>query len=199
MAFHFTSVAPEQQVFADIQNLNAFNDGQFSQFVDIVLSFFISHSASDMMEKIAEFAGQHGVNVNALKGIVRGVLIFCRGALQEHLSPQFLKEDLLALGLNDDKGEVFSQLWKTNFVAMSRSAIGQTLVVNQVVDMQWRFGVATASDELQKVGSTFLQLKLVLDKGNNQRENVHMELTLPQFYQLLHDMEQAKAHLDYFL
>lgn len=82
---------------------------------------------------------------------------------------------------------------------MTRGAIGNTLVVNQVVDMSWRFGVTTASDELQKVGSTFLQLKLVLDKGNDQKENVHMELTLPQFYQFLNDMEQAKANLDYFI
>ena len=39
--------------------------------------------------------------------------------------------------------------------------------------------------------------ELVLDKGNNVREDVFMELTLPQFYQFLAQMESAKQHLDF--
>jgi hypothetical protein len=75
-----------------------------------------------------------------------------------------------------------------------------------------------------RVGSTFLQLKLVLNKGVST-ENVSMgtqlpcssrtacsmmilippfrfhvatELSLPQFYQFLHEMEKAKTSLDFF-
>ncbi len=50
--------------------------------------------------------------------------------------------------------------------------------------MEWRFGVTASSSDLDQVGSTFLQLKLVLDKGG-LRENVFVELTLPQFYQVV--------------
>lgn len=76
--------------------------------------------------------------------------------------------------------------------------------------MEWKFGVTAASDEVGQVGSTFLHLKLVVDKGfaNNAQqspnaslsssseaagagtdegrakarvlEDVYMELTLPQ-------------------
>eukprot|EP01112_Ceratiomyxa_fruticulosa_P009445 TRINITY_DN2459_c0_g2_i6.p1 TRINITY_DN2459_c0_g2~~TRINITY_DN2459_c0_g2_i6.p1 ORF type:complete len:201 (+),score=46.18 TRINITY_DN2459_c0_g2_i6:164-766(+) len=197
-SFHFTSSAPDEQLFSSIQNLNNFNNAQLTEFVNILLDVFINHSASDLMDKVGVFAAAHSINLNALKSIVRGVLVFCKGALRSNVSPPHVKDDLVNLGLTEEKADIFSQLWKSSFIAMSRSAIGQTLTVNQVVDMEWRFGVATASDELKKVGSTFLQLKLVLDKGNNQKENVHMELTLPQFYQFLHDMETAKANLDYF-
>ncbi len=38
----------------------------------------------------------------------------------------------------------------------------QSLLVNRVVDMDWRFGVTAASSELAQAGSTFLQLKLVV-------------------------------------
>ncbi|CAB1336308.1 unnamed protein product [Coregonus sp. 'balchen'] len=41
------------------------------------------------------------------------------------------------------------------------------------------------------------QLKLVIRKGNST-ENVYMELTLPQFYNFLHEMERAKASMDCF-
>jgi hypothetical protein len=30
--------------------------------------------------------------------------------------------------------------YKTNLVALSKSALGQTLMVNQLVDMEWKFG-----------------------------------------------------------
>jgi len=38
--------------------------------------------------------------------------------------------------------------------------------------MEWKFGVTAASDEVGQVGSTFLHLKLVVDKGfaNNAQQ-----------------------------
>lgn len=53
---------------------------------------------------------------------------------------------------------------------ISRSAVGQTLSVNQLVDMEWRFGVTASSNEAQRVGSSFLQLKLLINKGNANEE-----------------------------
>jgi hypothetical protein len=39
--------------------------------------------------------------------------------------------------------------------------------------MEWKFGVTAASDEVGQVGSTFLHLKLVVDKGfaNNAQQS----------------------------
>uniref|UniRef100_A0A665VP41 COMM domain-containing protein n=1 Tax=Echeneis naucrates TaxID=173247 RepID=A0A665VP41_ECHNA len=57
--------------------------------------------------------------------------------------------------------------------------------------------VTVGTSEIQKVGNIFLQLKLVVRRGNST-ENVYMELTLPQFYNFLHEMERAKASMDCF-
>jgi hypothetical protein len=43
-------------------------------------------------------------------------------------------------GLSETKGEYFAEQWKANLVGLSRSALGQTLMVNQLVDMEWKFG-----------------------------------------------------------
>uniref|UniRef100_A0A673HK76 COMM domain-containing protein 7-like n=1 Tax=Sinocyclocheilus rhinocerous TaxID=307959 RepID=A0A673HK76_9TELE len=87
--------------------------------------------------------------------------------------------------------------WRIHYPVLSRLAVGQTLMVNQLVDMEWKFGVTVGTSELQKTGNIFLQLKLVIRKGN-MTENVYMELTLPQFYNFLHEMECAKASMDCF-
>uniref|UniRef100_A0A670Z577 COMM domain containing 7 n=1 Tax=Pseudonaja textilis TaxID=8673 RepID=A0A670Z577_PSETE len=88
-----------------------------------------------------------------------------------------------------------SSQWKENYPALSRLAVGQTLTVNQLIDMEWKFGVTAGSSELEKVGSIFLQLKLVIKKGS-RLEPVYLELTLPQFYSFLHEMERIKTSLE---
>ena len=72
--------------------------------------------------------------------------------------------------------------------------------------------VSAGSSEARKGGNTFLQLKLTVNNGE-QAEDVYMgalmhachhvltrmaELTLPQFYTLLHELERAKASLASF-
>jgi hypothetical protein len=48
-----------------------------------------------------------------------------------------------------------------------------------------------------QIGSTFLQLKMVVDKGAGRTEDVFMELSLPQFYDFLSQMEKARTYVDF--
>ncbi|EGG20379.1 COMM domain-containing protein 7 [Cavenderia fasciculata] len=128
----------------------------------------------------------------------RNIFYFFKGAVKYHLTPTHVKEDLVNFRLSEEQAENIASKYKLNFIGLSRTFVGNTLTINQVLDMQWRFGVTTASSESKKAGNTFLQLKLVLDQGNDKKEDVHMELSLPQFYQFLRQMEQAKSSLEYF-
>ena len=49
---------------------------------------------------------------------------------------------------------------------------------------------------LPQVGASYLQIKFVVDQGGKHR-TVSMELTLPQFYELLAQMEKAKTFVDF--
>ncbi|KAK7884522.1 hypothetical protein WMY93_027645 [Mugilogobius chulae] len=133
----------------------------------------------------------------ALKNLMKSVLLVPQGAMKKNLSAEQIREDLTTLGLNEEKAVQFSQQWGEHSAALSRLAVRQTLMVNQLVDMEWKFGVTVGTSEMHKVGNIFLQLKLVIRKGNST-ENVYMELTLPQFYNFLHELERAKASMDCF-
>ena len=98
-------------------------------------------------------------------------------------------------GLSDDKSTVVCEVWKEKFSLLSR-VVGEIFGTNQLVDMEWKFGVTAATSEKNVMGQSFLQLKLVLDKGNKQTESVNMELTLPQFYSFLHEMEKARSSFE---
>eukprot|EP01089_Gocevia_fonbrunei_P000885 TRINITY_DN10865_c0_g1_i1.p1 TRINITY_DN10865_c0_g1~~TRINITY_DN10865_c0_g1_i1.p1 ORF type:complete len:149 (+),score=12.61 TRINITY_DN10865_c0_g1_i1:227-673(+) len=143
------------------------------------------------------FSQEHKINVNRLKGTLRSTLLFLKGSLKYNLTPLYVYEDLIQLGLDEPKSQYIGRQWKANFLKLTRAVSGQTLMVNELVDMEWRFGVTSANTELFTVGSTFLQLKLVLNTGNETR-NVNMELTLPQFYEFISEMEKARASLETF-
>uniref|UniRef100_A0A674DE66 COMM domain containing 7 n=1 Tax=Salmo trutta TaxID=8032 RepID=A0A674DE66_SALTR len=91
----------------------------------------------------------------------------------------------------------------SHYPVLSRLAVGQTLMVNQLVDMEWKFGVTVGTSELQKVGNIFLQLKLVIRKGNST-ENVYMGESLTLIWSVFCcsffrvEMERAKASMDCF-
>lgn len=59
-----------------------------------------------------------------------------------------MREDLIHLGLSEEKAELVCSQWKTNLLALSRIAAGQSLTVNQLVDMEWRFGGKRISSPL---------------------------------------------------
>ncbi len=55
---------------------------------------------------------------------------------------------------------------------------------------------------MDRVGATFLQLKLVLEQRNNAArgtDTVNMELSLEQFYAFLGEMEKAYSALSAFV
>ena len=68
----------------------------------------------------------------------------------------------------------------------------------RLVGLDWKFGVTASSDELQAVGSSFVlvRLRVAPKDGSGEERVVSMELTLPQFYNFLHELEKAKATLD---
>ena len=73
---------------------------------------------------------------------------------------------------------------------------GALLKVNEIVALNWTFGVTAATSTLAQCGRTYLQLKLTLREtdGEGQRE-VLMEMDVKGLYNLLGEMERAKAVL----
>jgi len=196
-SLHYTRDTPSESFLVELRTLNKFSNEQFGGLSVILISFLSEPSKSTwIMDQLDRFAEQHGVNSASLKNVIKTFLIVLTGCIKMNLDPALIKEDLITLGLDEEKTTSLTDLWKDNRAAMTKGTLSQTLSVNQLVDMEWKFGVTAASSELNKVGSTFLQLKLVIDKGH-ATENVYMELTLPQFYSFLHEIEKAKSSLEF--
>ncbi|XP_062522679.1 COMM domain-containing protein 7-like [Corticium candelabrum] len=197
MALHFTAESVDDQMYTDFGNLSRLSYEPFAQLTAIVFGFLTEpHQSARLLSQLETFASELGVNPGALRNILQSLLTFFKAALKKNLSPTFVKEDLEQLGLAAEKATHIGSEWKSHLMALSRATLGQTLTVNRLVDMDWRFGVTAASSDVKKAGTTFLQVKFTLDRGT-ETEDVFMELTLQQFYQFLHEMEKAKTSLDF--
>ncbi|XP_006030589.1 COMM domain-containing protein 7 isoform X4 [Alligator sinensis] len=171
---------------------------QFSALTEVLFRFLTEPKEVErFLTQLSEFAATNKISLGPLKNIVKSLLLVPNGALKRNLSSEEVKADFIALGLSEEKASYFAEQWKLNSPTLTSLAVGQTLMINQLIDMEWKFGVTAGSSELEKVGSIFLQLKLVVKKGNHT-EPVYVELTLPQFYSFLHEMERVKTSLECF-
>ncbi|NXU57500.1 COMD7 protein, partial [Turnix velox] len=170
---------------------------QFSELTELLFRFLREpREVERFLSQLSDFAAANKISLGPLKSIVRSFLLVPSGALKRNLSSEQVKADFIALGRETSLSPTSLSLqWKLNAPKLTRLALTQTLIINQLVDMEWKFGVTAGSSELEKVGSIFLQLKLVVKKGS-QTENVYVELSLPQFYSFLHEMERVKSSLE---
>lgn len=150
-----------------------------------------------LLESLAPLAEKSETSALKLSNVIRSISMLLQGAIKRNIKIETLMEDCDSLGLDENRVKYIGGTFKKYFVAISRGVLSQTLSVNPLKDLDWRFGVTASSSEIKEVGRTFLQLKLTLDQGDGLRD-VFVELTLPQFYDLLHQLESAKQTLDFF-
>lgn len=189
---------PPENVVQDVQTLNKLNEEQFSQLLGIIFGFLSNtNQINQFNDALSELAETENLNISTLKTLTKTLIYIPTYALRKNFSKQQLESNLNSLGFTSEKQEIFVSKWVDNYDALTKMAMKKILTINQLVDLEWKFGVTAATSEADQVGNIFLQLKLTVKKGNTL-ENVFMELTLPQFYAFLHEMERAKASLDYF-
>ncbi|KAI4575726.1 hypothetical protein MJG53_011929 [Ovis ammon polii x Ovis aries] len=195
---HCTQDPVPEAVGGDMQQLNQLGAQQFSALTEVLFHFLTEPKEVErFLAQLSEFATTNQISLGPLRSIVKSLLLVPNGALKKGLTAEQVRADFMTLGLSEEKAVYFSEKWKQNAPTLARWAIGQTLMINQLVDMEWKFGVTSGSSELEKVGSIFLQLKLVVKKGN-QTENVYIDgVQTPEALFLVRDLGPrwlGKAH-----
>lgn len=76
------------------------------------------------------------------------------------------------VGVQDPKANIVAESWQENYVDLCQSAISQTLTVNELVDLEWKFGGieddSTCQEERQReVGTINL-----IESSSNRKNTV---------------------------
>mmetsp|Transcript_4653 Transcript_4653/g.6586 ORF Transcript_4653/g.6586 Transcript_4653/m.6586 type:complete len:198 (-) Transcript_4653:214-807(-) len=186
-------VASDGKMSVDLQHLDQLGESQIDYLVQMTFTTLTTGRLPE--EQVSEFASEHKIKPKLLKETLKGLLFFLSESLRKNMSGDAVKNELVKFGVDAGKSERIGTLWKTTFTKLAQLMKQKTLKVNELVDLQWKFGVTAATDSLQQVNTCFLQLKLTINKGN-ETEDVLMEMTLPQFYKFLQQMEQAQRQCE---
>ncbi|KAM6053332.1 COMM domain-containing protein 7 isoform 1-T1 [Theristicus caerulescens] len=159
---NFTRDPVPEAVSGDMHNLNQLSAQQFSALTEVLFRFLTEPKEVErFLTQLSDFATMNKISLGPLKNIVKSILLVPNGALKRNLSSEQVRADFIALGLSEEKASYFAEQWKVNSPTLTRLAVGQTLMINQLIDMEWKFGVTAGSSELEKVGSIFLQVNLL--------------------------------------
>lgn len=193
--FHFTSTAPSAQLISDIESINQIDAAGLTTLTRLLLSYLTSSPSRD--DLTTDFLSSNPSWKSRLKPLLTSMLHFFTLTMRSKAGPQqqHIETDLRKMGLNQEYATQLSTSFIQSISELSQVALEKTLHVNQLHDIQWKFGVSASSSELNQMGSCFLQLQMTVEKGENRKENVLMELSLPQFYSFLQQMQLANRQM----
>ena len=188
----------EQELGENIALLAKLTGAQQTVLLELVLAFLLDPSKGDFQTSLGAYAETNtSVDTKVLKVLVRGLLVFFQGAIQDGLNVPQLEARCNALGLSTEVVAVMVGQWQRSSPQMVTSLLARTVTSNRLVDMDWSFGVTASSNDCDQVGKTFLQIKLTIDHGNDKGNGVvFMELSLEQFYQFLSSMERCRSYVE---
>mmetsp|Transcript_13677 Transcript_13677/g.24700 ORF Transcript_13677/g.24700 Transcript_13677/m.24700 type:complete len:197 (-) Transcript_13677:448-1038(-) len=195
MTYSFAA-SPDSKIINDLRVLNEFSLDLVKSLVQLTVATLIDASLPE--RQILETAQKHQItNVKTIKDTTRALLFFLSQSLKKNLSGESVTADMIKIGVEEKKSEVVGKVWKGTFTRLAQTMKDKTLKVNSLVDLQWKFGVTASTDQLRQVNTCFLQLQLTINTGK-EKEDVLMEMTLPQFYKFLQQMEQAERQIASF-
>lgn len=185
----FTEAASEQVVQAFAALAAEASEEAVVAVARAVVAFL--QGKAGLEEGLSGVCEAHGTKPIAARRYAHGLIAVVRGVLKNNLSDAELRGDLEELGLSKERAAAVAQVVAESRPQLVAAAVEQMLSVNQLLDIDWRFGVTASSSEMDRVGSTFLQMKI----ARQDRPVANVELSLEQFYHFLGEMEKAEATL----
>ena len=107
-----------------------------------------------------------------------------------------MKKKCTELDLSRDVTQAIVDTWLSQSRAISLQLLQRIVTQNKLLDVDWNFGVTSASSECDHVGKTFLQLKLVIAQDQSTK-TIFLELSLDHFFSLLASLEKCKQFIDF--
>lgn len=128
--FHFISEQPDEQLYTDIQKINAFNQELLLELVTILLN--VAQGKQDLSTGLGQFCSENNINEARLRPTVKALFYLFRGSMRNNATPKHIGEDLLNFGVEKEQAVAVAQAWKNNFLDLSKSVIGKTLQVRLI-------------------------------------------------------------------
>ncbi|MED6248798.1 hypothetical protein ATANTOWER_005240 [Ataeniobius toweri] len=135
----------------------------------------------------------------AVQSIIRFLLLTFRSAGKNNLSADELVSKLEEGSSKWSKAslQVLHTLWSEHGASVHAQQDAQSLLsIGQLVDMQWKLGMAVSSDTCRSLNSPFVSLLLKIVEPSGQICQRAFEMTIPQFQNFHRQFKEMAAIME---
>ncbi|XP_041662205.1 COMM domain-containing protein 6 [Cheilinus undulatus] len=166
-----------------------------------ILTYLQGHTRGVDSAEISDRFQQAGVQLEheALQSIIRFLLLTFRSAGKSNLSGDDLVSRLEESSNKWPKAslQVLHKLWSEHGASVhAQQEVHATLSINQLVDMQWKLGMAVSSDTCRSLNSPYVSLLLKMVEPSGQITHRSFEMTIPQFQNFHKQFKEMAAVME---
>uniref|UniRef100_UPI0037E7B6E2 COMM domain-containing protein 6 n=1 Tax=Semicossyphus pulcher TaxID=241346 RepID=UPI0037E7B6E2 len=166
-----------------------------------ILTYLQGHSRGVDSAEISDIFQRAGVRVDheAVQNMIRFLLLTFRSAGKNSLSGDDLVSRLEE-GCNKwpkASLQVLHSLWSEHGASVhTQQEIQAVLSISQLVDMQWKLGMAVSSDTCRSLNSPYVSLLLKVVEPSGQISHRSFEMTIPQFQNFHKQFKEMAAVME---
>lgn len=136
----------------DLSSLQKLSVGQLEGLMSLIVGFLVDAKGGGFQEKLGEYAEAHELGSSSLKSMVRASLLFLQRGVRAGWAQSQVIEASSLMGLNDEVAEVIGRCWAERSSELTSALLSKIVSANQLMDVDWSFGVTAASDDSDQVG-----------------------------------------------
>ncbi|XP_034549484.1 COMM domain-containing protein 6 [Notolabrus celidotus] len=166
-----------------------------------ILAYLQGHTRGVDSAEISDRFQRAGVRLEheALQSMIRYLLLTFRSAGKSNLSG-----DDLVLKLEESSNkwpkaslQVVHRLWSEHGTSVhAQQELHAVLSISQLVDMQWKLGMAVSSDTCRSLNSPYVSLLLKIVEPSGQISHRSFEMTIPQFQNFHKQFKEMAAVME---
>lgn len=184
-----------------VENICRLSSDQFAEACQHILSYLQGQTSGVDSAEISDRFLRAGVRLDhdALQDMIRFLLLTFRSAGKSNISAEDLVSQLEEGNPRWSKSslEVLHRLWSEHGALVHAQQEAQVMLsVGQLVDMQWKLGMAVSSDTCRSLNSPYVTLLLKIAKPSGQIIQRAFELTIPQFQNFHKQFKEMAAVME---
>ena len=135
----------------DLNLLTNLTNKQLNELINCIIHFLIDTKGTELQDKLSVFSETYGIGGSPLKTMVRSSLLFLQRGVRGGWLTDQMRSACEGMGLNAECSEVIASCWDQHSSNLSSSLLSKMVSANQLMDVDWIFGVTAASDDSDQV------------------------------------------------
>ncbi|CAK6959143.1 COMM domain-containing protein 6 [Scomber scombrus] len=184
-----------------VDSISRLSSDLFTESCQHILTYLQGQTGGVDSAKIHDRLQRAGVTLDheAQQGMIRFLLLTFRSAGKSNLSGDELVSKLEEGSNKWPKAslQVVHKLWSEHGALVhAQQEMQDMLSIGQLVDMQWKLGLAMSSDTCRSLNSPFVSLMLKIAEPSGQISQRCFEMTIPQFQNFHKQVKEMAAVME---